>query len=267
MAICVAGAVAFARDVAPRRRIRRPANERTGWARPRPNAPLLEAGRQLAEEAAPRRPLRCAARRDRGGGDAAVRAGLPPRTRDLASSACVPISRKALVHAFFAERAVAKVPGVTDKTRARSPIRGGGDHRRRHDGRRHRDGLRQRGAARLAHRRLTGAARRGTGRHSAQLRVVHQARPVVAPKPSSERIGAIRQRSATRAVRRADVVIEAVFENIALKQQVFARLDAVARPGAMLATNTSMLDIDAHRLGDQAARRRWSACTSSARRT
>jgi 3-hydroxyacyl-CoA dehydrogenase len=43
----------------------------------------------------------------------------------------------------------------------------------------------------------------------------------------------------------ADVIVEAVFEQMALKQQVFAALDAVAKPEAMLATNTSMLDIDA----------------------
>ena len=42
----------------------------------------------------------------------------------------------------------------------------------------------------------------------------------------------------------ADIVIEAVFENMELKKQVFARLDAVAKPGAILATNTSTLDID-----------------------
>ena len=43
----------------------------------------------------------------------------------------------------------------------------------------------------------------------------------------------------------ADIVIEAVFENLAVKQQVFAQLDAVAAPHAILATNTSTLDIDA----------------------
>ena len=42
----------------------------------------------------------------------------------------------------------------------------------------------------------------------------------------------------------ADLVIEAVFEDMALKQGIFARLDAVVRPGAILATNTSTLDID-----------------------
>jgi 3-hydroxyacyl-CoA dehydrogenase len=42
----------------------------------------------------------------------------------------------------------------------------------------------------------------------------------------------------------ADVIIEAVFESMDLKKRVFAELDAVAKPGAILATNTSTLDID-----------------------
>ena len=42
-----------------------------------------------------------------------------------------------------------------------------------------------------------------------------------------------------------DVIIEAVFEDLALKQQVFRELDRIAKPGCVLATNTSTLDIDA----------------------
>jgi 3-hydroxyacyl-CoA dehydrogenase len=41
-----------------------------------------------------------------------------------------------------------------------------------------------------------------------------------------------------------DLVIEAVFEEMAVKRDVFTRLDKVARPGAILASNTSYLDID-----------------------
>jgi len=41
-----------------------------------------------------------------------------------------------------------------------------------------------------------------------------------------------------------DLVIEAVFENMDVKKDVFGRLDAVAKPGAILATNTSYLDVD-----------------------
>ena len=42
----------------------------------------------------------------------------------------------------------------------------------------------------------------------------------------------------------ADIVIEAVFEGMALKKEVFAELDRVCKPGAILASNTSTLDID-----------------------
>jgi 3-hydroxyacyl-CoA dehydrogenase len=42
----------------------------------------------------------------------------------------------------------------------------------------------------------------------------------------------------------ADIVIEAVFENMAVKKDVFGKLDAVCKPQAILASNTSTLDID-----------------------
>jgi 3-hydroxyacyl-CoA dehydrogenase len=42
----------------------------------------------------------------------------------------------------------------------------------------------------------------------------------------------------------ADLVIEAVFEDLDVKKQVFTRLDEVMKPGAILATNTSTLDVD-----------------------
>jgi 3-hydroxyacyl-CoA dehydrogenase len=42
----------------------------------------------------------------------------------------------------------------------------------------------------------------------------------------------------------AELVIEAVFEDLAVKQEVFRKIDAHARPGAVLATNTSYLDVD-----------------------
>ncbi|ANK80594.1 MAG: 3-hydroxyacyl-CoA dehydrogenase [Rhizobiales bacterium NRL2] len=42
-----------------------------------------------------------------------------------------------------------------------------------------------------------------------------------------------------------DLIIEAVFEDLELKKSIFAELDRIAKPGAILATNTSGLDIDA----------------------
>jgi len=43
----------------------------------------------------------------------------------------------------------------------------------------------------------------------------------------------------------ADLVIEAVFESLSVKQDVFRGLDEICKPGAVLATNTSTLDVDA----------------------
>ncbi|HEY1655916.1 MAG TPA: 3-hydroxyacyl-CoA dehydrogenase NAD-binding domain-containing protein [Candidatus Tumulicola sp.] len=43
----------------------------------------------------------------------------------------------------------------------------------------------------------------------------------------------------------ANVVVEAVFEDLSIKQDVFRKLDGIAKPQAVLATNTSTLDVDA----------------------
>ena len=42
-----------------------------------------------------------------------------------------------------------------------------------------------------------------------------------------------------------DLIIEAVFEDMEIKKDIFTKLDAIAKPGAILASNTSYLDIDA----------------------
>jgi len=41
-----------------------------------------------------------------------------------------------------------------------------------------------------------------------------------------------------------DLVIEAIFENMAIKKEVFAKLDSFVKPGAILASNTSYLDVN-----------------------
>jgi 3-hydroxyacyl-CoA dehydrogenase len=46
------------------------------------------------------------------------------------------------------------------------------------------------------------------------------------------------------AVRDADIVVEAVFERMDVKQELFRKLDGIAKPGAILATNTSTLDVN-----------------------
>ncbi len=45
-------------------------------------------------------------------------------------------------------------------------------------------------------------------------------------------------------LKNADMIVEAVFEELGVKEQVFKRLDEVAKPGAILASNTSTLDVD-----------------------
>jgi 3-hydroxyacyl-CoA dehydrogenase len=59
-----------------------------------------------------------------------------------------------------------------------------------------------------------------------------------------QRMGLLRPTLAYEDIGEADLVIEAVFEDYAIKEQVFKRLDTLAKPGAILATNTSTLDVN-----------------------
>ncbi|MGH7034289.1 MAG: 3-hydroxyacyl-CoA dehydrogenase NAD-binding domain-containing protein [Stellaceae bacterium] len=59
------------------------------------------------------------------------------------------------------------------------------------------------------------------------------------------RLSSIAGTTALEEARAADLVIEAVTEDLPLKQKVFAALDRIAKPGAILASNTSYLDLDA----------------------
>ena len=109
---------------------------------------------------------------------------------------------------------------------------------------------------------------RGLGAHPPQLRRPRSARgrftadmvsDRLAPHPSSTR--------RSTAFDTADVIIEAVFEELALKQQVFAELDKVARPGAVLGNEHVDARHRRDRVADRAGRRTSSGCTSSAPRT
>ena len=59
-----------------------------------------------------------------------------------------------------------------------------------------------------------------------------------------KRMGLITGTTDWNAVKDADIVIEAVFEEMPIKKEVFAKLDGLAKPDAILATNTSTLDVD-----------------------
>jgi 3-hydroxyacyl-CoA dehydrogenase len=58
------------------------------------------------------------------------------------------------------------------------------------------------------------------------------------------RMGLISGSMELEALAEVDLVIEAVFERMDIKKDIFARLDAICKPGAILATNTSALNID-----------------------
>jgi 3-hydroxyacyl-CoA dehydrogenase len=59
-----------------------------------------------------------------------------------------------------------------------------------------------------------------------------------------KRMGLITGTTDFKAAADADMVIEAVFEEMPVKKDVFAKLDAICKPDAVLATNTSTLDVD-----------------------
>jgi 3-hydroxyacyl-CoA dehydrogenase len=66
----------------------------------------------------------------------------------------------------------------------------------------------------------------------------------ISAEQASQRIGLVRGAVELAEAADADLVIEAVFEDMAAKRSVFEQLDTVTRPGTVLATNTSMLDVD-----------------------
>jgi 3-hydroxyacyl-CoA dehydrogenase len=149
---------------------------------------------------------------------------------------------KAQRHVFFAEREAAKVPGLPEGTRprpiARAAVIGAGTMG---------GGIAMCFAnagipvtlVETAEDRLL----QGRERIAANYRNT-VARGGLGADEMERRMSLIGGAVAIDAAREADVVIEAVFEDMALKQRVFAELDRVARPGALLATNTSTLDVD-----------------------
>ncbi len=62
---------------------------------------------------------------------------------------------------------------------------------------------------------------------------------------ADERVASIRQTAGFEELAGVDVAVEAVFEDLTIKRDVFARLGTVCRADALLATNTSTLDVDA----------------------
>jgi 3-hydroxyacyl-CoA dehydrogenase len=73
---------------------------------------------------------------------------------------------------------------------------------------------------------------------------ISASRGALKPEDVAKRMAMLEGKTDLAAVADADLIIEAVFEDMALKQEIFAKLDKLAKPGAILATNTSYLDVD-----------------------
>lgn len=151
--------------------------------------------------------------------------------------------RKALVHVFFAERETRKIPDVPADTKA-LPIRsaaivgagtmGGGIAMN----------FASAGIPVLLLELNQAALDRGLGliarNYSASV-----TRGSLTEAGMERAMSLIKGVTEYEAVATADIAIEAVFEDMQVKKDVFTRLDSVCGPQAILATNTSSLDIDA----------------------
>jgi 3-hydroxyacyl-CoA dehydrogenase len=244
-------AVAFARELAGRSTpIPRTRERRDKLGTPESSAALLAAGRELARKT----------RRNQSAPIAAVDAieaavSLPfeqgcEREREL-SLQCVRSEQcKALIHTFFAERDVSRVADISRATLssssstpgtavARVTIIGAGTMG---------GGIAMACANAGLDVIVTDVARAALDRGLAAIGRNYDAsvkRGRLTPAQVAERLGRIDGRIGYDGVEKADLVIEAVFESLTLKQQVFAALDSIAKPDAVIATNTSTLDIDA----------------------
>ncbi len=149
---------------------------------------------------------------------------------------------KALRHAFFAERAAAKILDVPDDTPVRAiksaAIIGAGTMG---------GGIAMNFANAGIPVTLVEMKQEALERGLATVRKNYEGsvkKGRLSPAKLDERMGLIKSTLSFDEIKDADIVIEAVFEDIGVKEQVFKKLDAVMKPGAILASNTSTLDVN-----------------------
>ncbi len=237
----LAGAVAFARSVegqpAPKTRER---NTKLGT--PAENAAIFAAGRENVRKKLRGAPAPLAAI------DAIEAATKMPFEQGCQEEArlfdqCLYSDQsKALIHVFFAEREVTKIPDVPKETPVR-PVDSVGIV-----------GAGTMGAAiamvfanagiPVA---LKDVDQAGIDRGLANIHknyAISVQRGRFTQEYVNERLKLIRPTLHYESFADVDLVIEAVFENMALKKEIFAELNGVCKPGAILASNTSTLDLD-----------------------
>ena len=150
--------------------------------------------------------------------------------------------RAAMIHAFFSERRAAQqddLKGVTPREVNRIGVIGGGTMGQGIAASALSAGL----DVTLVERDDAAAAKAAAGIARMQDGAVKRGKLSQADRDAmmADRFRAVTDDQALAA---ADLVIEAVFESMDVKREVFARLDGICRPGAVLATNTSYLDVN-----------------------
>ncbi|HMF77126.1 MAG TPA: 3-hydroxyacyl-CoA dehydrogenase NAD-binding domain-containing protein [Bryobacteraceae bacterium] len=149
---------------------------------------------------------------------------------------------KALIHAFFGERAVAKIPGLGKDVRPcnirRAAVVGAGTM-----GGGIAMNFANAGIPVIVKEAVQEALDRGMNTiRGNYAKTVSKGRLTQAAM--EERLALITPQLTYSGFEHADIIVEAVFENMAVKKQVFAELDQIAKPSCILASNTSGLDID-----------------------
>ena len=236
----VAGAVAFAREVALERR---PAKLARHFRAAHPDATALFAGareKARARDAHLQAPLRCI--------DAVEAAATRPFEEglQLERAAFLDLMQseesRAMRHAFFAERAASKVAGmpadVAPRDVQRVAVVGAGTMG---------SGIAMAFLNAGVPVTLVETRREALDRGLATMRRNYEAsvkRGKLAQAAVDERLARVAPTLDLADIRDADLVIEAVFEDMAVKEKLMREVDAAAKPGAILATNTSTLDVD-----------------------
>lgn len=148
---------------------------------------------------------------------------------------------RALRHLFKAEREAAKIPGSGDaKPRpvGRISVIGGGTMGIGIAAALSDAGL----SVDIVERDAAGVAAAGTRLGDLYKRQVEARR--LTSKEADKRLARVSTTADWKVVAEADLVIEAAFEDLDVKIDIFKRLDGLAKPGAILASNTSYLDLN-----------------------
>jgi 3-hydroxyacyl-CoA dehydrogenase len=164
------------------------------------------------------------------------------KERELFTECLFSDQSRALIHVFFSERQAAKVPGLAKETPTlpirRAAVVGAGTMG---------GGITMTYANAGIPVLLKEVSQEALDRGLATIRKNYAAsvsKGRLTPAQLEQRLARIEPTLSYDRFGEADIVVEAVFEGMALKKQVFAELDQAARPDAILASNTSTLNID-----------------------